>query len=454
MSYALTTLWHERQRYLTAILAVAFCALLGSVQFGLLLGLFSITSMPVDNSRADIWLGAPKVLGVDLGRPIRESQALARLASHPDIERVEGFLQGFSYWARKDGGQELCMVVGSRLEPGSMGRNTALERYPELAEALTEPGTVVFDESDKEKLGVQKAGDEAEVAGTRVRVVGFVKGAKGLAAPFVFCSLTTARPLLRCFPGQITYALGKVKKGASPEDVVASLRRQYAPAPPKADPLASKDMGALSIQTESQKEAAEENALGQDSQAELSIFTSAEFSRRTRVHWLRPRLRSRSGPHGRRGGHQPNALLRHRCLHQRVRRTQGHGHSPLAGQPACDDPCRLGGYHRHRRSHTRRLQPRSRCRNVGRANETGSLVVDHRLGGHPVYGHWRRAVRPALAARRGASAAVAVKAGEGCQLDSGRYRILGTRLGIRPYSSGFASGPRLWRWRRTLARSR
>ena len=286
MSYALTTLWHERQRYLTAILAVAFCALLGSVQFGLLLGLFSITSMPVDTSRADIWLGAPKVLGVDLGRPIRESQALARLASHPDIERVEGFLQGFSYWARKDGGQELCMVVGSRLEPGSMGRNTALERYPELAEALTEPGTVVFDESDKEKLGVQKAGDEAEVAGSRVRVVGFVKGAKGLAAPFVFCSLTTARPLLRCFPGQITYALGKVKKGASPEDVVASLRRQYAPAPPKADPLASKDMGALSIQTESQKEAAEENALGQDSQAELSIFTSAEFSRRTRVHWL------------------------------------------------------------------------------------------------------------------------------------------------------------------------
>lgn len=283
MSYALTTLWHERQRYLTAILAVAFCALLGCVQFGLLLGLFSITSMPVDNSRADIWLGAPKVLGVDLGRPIRESQALARLASHPDIERVEGFLQGFSYWARKDGGQELCMVVGSRLEPGSMGRNTALERYPDLAEALTEPGTVVFDESDKEKLGVQKIGDIAEVAGSRVRVVGFVKGAKGLAAPFIFCSLTTARPLLRCFPGQITYALGKVRSGASPEAVVAALRRQYAPAPAKQDSkTGGANMGTLSIKNE----AAEEAALGQDSQAELSIFTSAEFSRRTRIHWL------------------------------------------------------------------------------------------------------------------------------------------------------------------------
>ena len=145
MSYALTTLWHERQRYLTAILAVSFCALLGCVQFGLLLGLFAITSMPVDNSRANIWLGAPRVMGVDLGRPIRESQALARLARHPDIERVEVFLQGFSYWARKDGGQELCMVVGSRLEPDAMGRNTALDKRPELVERLTEPGTVVIE---------------------------------------------------------------------------------------------------------------------------------------------------------------------------------------------------------------------------------------------------------------------------------------------------------------------
>ena len=79
MSYSLATLWYERQRYLPGVLAVAFSALLIALQCGLLLGLFSITSIPIDHTHADIWMGAPKVLSVDLGEPIREGM-FARLA--------------------------------------------------------------------------------------------------------------------------------------------------------------------------------------------------------------------------------------------------------------------------------------------------------------------------------------------------------------------------------------
>jgi len=121
MSYALSTLWYERQRYLPGILAVAFSALLIALQCGLLLGLFSITSIPIDHTRADIWMGAPRVLSVDLGRPIREGY-LARLAAQPEGEHCEIFLQGFAYWSKPDGGTELCMVIGSRLEPGAPRR--------------------------------------------------------------------------------------------------------------------------------------------------------------------------------------------------------------------------------------------------------------------------------------------------------------------------------------------
>ncbi|HEY7424413.1 MAG TPA: hypothetical protein VH682_09315, partial [Gemmataceae bacterium] len=71
-SYSLTTLWYERQRYLPGVLAVAFSALLIALQFGLLLGLFSITSIPIDHTSADVWMGAPRVLSVDLGEPISE----------------------------------------------------------------------------------------------------------------------------------------------------------------------------------------------------------------------------------------------------------------------------------------------------------------------------------------------------------------------------------------------
>jgi len=72
VSYSLRTLWYERQRFLPGVLAVAFSGLLIALQCGLLLGLFAITSIPIDHSRADVWVAAPKVLSVDLGRPMPE----------------------------------------------------------------------------------------------------------------------------------------------------------------------------------------------------------------------------------------------------------------------------------------------------------------------------------------------------------------------------------------------
>lgn len=244
MAYALATLWHDRQRYAPGILAVAFSALLIALQFGLLLGLFSITSIPIDRTHADIWMGAPEVLSVDLGRPVRESY-LARLASQPEVTQVEPYLQGFAYWAKPDGGTELCMVIGSRLSDDSLG--TVTELTPDLRTRLTEPGAIVIDESDMERLGIKRIGDTAEVSGNRVRVVGLTHGLKSLAGPYVFASINTARPLLRLLPEQITYVLARCKNPDDAPKVVARVGKEY------------------------------EN---------VSVFTSADFSVRSRLHWL------------------------------------------------------------------------------------------------------------------------------------------------------------------------
>src|SRR5438128_11966539 len=95
MSYSLATLWHERQRYVPGVLAVGFSALLIALQCGLLLGLFSITSIPVDHTRADIWVGAPEVLSVDLGQRVPESYLL-RLANPPGVQSAAIFMQVFA----------------------------------------------------------------------------------------------------------------------------------------------------------------------------------------------------------------------------------------------------------------------------------------------------------------------------------------------------------------------
>jgi putative ABC transport system permease protein len=244
MSYALTTLWYERQRFLPGVLAVAFSALLITLQCGLLLGLFSITSMPIDSTRADIWMGAPSVLSVDLGRPINESY-LARIAAFPEVSHSEIYIEGFSYWCKPNGGTELCLVIGSRLEEKSIGRVKQLT--PELCARLSEPDSVVIDESDQKRLGVSAVGDTVEVAGHRVRVVGLTEGCKSLAGPYVFCSVGTAQPLVRMQSFQTTYVLARCHDRAEAPGVVKRLRQQY---------------------------------------ETISAFTSEDFSVRSRLHWL------------------------------------------------------------------------------------------------------------------------------------------------------------------------
>lgn len=244
MSFALATLWHDRQRFLPGILAVAFSALLIALQCGLLMGLFSVTSITVDHTRADIWIGAPHVLSVDLGQPVTE-RAAARLADYrPEVVSWEIYVQSFGKWKTSAGGTELCMICGSRLSDDALG--TVSELTPDLREKLTEPGAVVVDRSEFDRLGITGVGDHAEINGKRVRVVGLVSGLKGIAAPFVFCSIGTAHALTGLAPDQGTFLLVKCRSREGAAEVVKHLK-------------------------------------GYD---DMSSFTSQEFSLRSRIHWL------------------------------------------------------------------------------------------------------------------------------------------------------------------------
>ncbi len=246
MPYSLATLWHDRQRFLPGVLAVAFSSLLIALQCGLLLGLFSITSIPIDHTSADIWMGAPGVLSVDLGETIRASH-VGRLAGLKDyIVQSEPYLQGFAYWAKPQGGRELCMVIGSHMTPDSLGAVDLLT--PELRDRLSEVDSIVVDESDRDRLGIKGEGDTAEVSNHRVRVVGLTHGLRSLAGPYVFCNLSTARALLLRMPDrQVTYVLAKCKNPEDAPAIVEYLRKEY---------------------------------------PDASSFTASEFSLKSRLHWL------------------------------------------------------------------------------------------------------------------------------------------------------------------------
>src|SRR6476619_4308791 len=101
MNYSLATLWHERPRFLHAIGAVCFSAVLIALQCGLLLGLFKITRIPVDDTRADVWICTHSALSVDLCRP-NPLTRIARFAVDHGAESTETYYQAFASWIKPD----------------------------------------------------------------------------------------------------------------------------------------------------------------------------------------------------------------------------------------------------------------------------------------------------------------------------------------------------------------
>jgi putative ABC transport system permease protein len=250
VGYSLSTIWYERQRFLPAILAVAFSAVLVAVQAGLLLGLLSMMSLPVDRATADVWVGYPGVRSVDLGRPVPE-RWVTRVAAQPEVERAETAVIAFAPWTRFNSASgaptsEIVSVVGTRLDPHSLAAVEQVRTNPDILAQLAEPRTVAVDESELGRLGVRGVGDTAEIMGVRVRIVALVKGCRSLGGPYVFCSLDTARIVLRYQPDEVTYLVAKC---TNPEDAWKVARRT----------------GGYS---------------------QLTALTADEFSARSRLHWL------------------------------------------------------------------------------------------------------------------------------------------------------------------------
>jgi putative ABC transport system permease protein len=243
MSYSLMTLWNERQRFLPAVMAVAFSALLLAMQSGLLWGSLAVVSLPVDHAAADVWVGSPDLDSVEAGQPI--PQRWGSRLNLPEVERFETYQRGFTDWHRPGGGTLLCMVVGSHLHDRALG--AVRELTPELRARLHEPGSVVVDAAELGQLGLKHGvGESVEVGRQRVRVVGLVRGLKALTVPYVFCSLETARRLLNIAADQTTFLLARCHDPADAAAVVRTLRRH----------------------------------------ANLSAYTKDELSLRSRYHWL------------------------------------------------------------------------------------------------------------------------------------------------------------------------
>lgn len=246
MKYALLTLWFERRRYLAGVLAVAFSTILVALQIGIMLGLVSLVSLPVDLATADVWIASRNTPSCDLGLPISRKW-IDRLAMQPEVLAADEYFQNFTFWKDPAQGNVLVTLLGCNLTSGSLGPVSILT--PTQRVLLSEAGSVLLDVSDCGRLGISRVGQTGEVYGQQVRVVGFTRNMGGLTGPYVFCSLQTARQLLTDFSygtTHTTYVLGRCRDRRDAEAVVRRFRDN----------------------------------------TEVSAYTSEEFSWNTRAYWL------------------------------------------------------------------------------------------------------------------------------------------------------------------------
>ena len=167
MSYALQTLWHERARYASGVLAVTFSAVLIALQCGLLLGLFKITSIPIDNTTADLWVGSTAV-------PERGSrQADPELVHHAGSRACPASAcpSNTSPTSRTSPSRSAAPNCASSSAASSTtarpGPPTVLTK--EQRDALTMPYAIIVDESDWKRLELDHDGDKPKINGKEVR---------------------------------------------------------------------------------------------------------------------------------------------------------------------------------------------------------------------------------------------------------------------------------------------
>jgi putative ABC transport system permease protein len=239
-------LFHDKVRFAVTLTGIVFALVLIIIQFGLFLGFTTTTSNNIDHSRADLWVVFHGVGYFDTGHAFSERK-FYQVLSTPGVAQAEKYMQAFGRWKRPDGRIENIQVIGFR--PGSgMGEPWNVVQG-NAADVKQEDGVLV-DELYREKLGVTKIGDRVEIGDRRARVVGFSRGIRSFTtSPFVYTSFKSSLDYTNPTSSEdsTAYVLVKAAEGTSKKELQARLRERL---------------------------------------TDVDVYTSAEFSQRTRFYWM------------------------------------------------------------------------------------------------------------------------------------------------------------------------
>ncbi len=207
---AIRMMFHDRAKLIGTLLGVVFATVLVNQQLGVFLGLLGKNTMMVDNAGADLWIVPPSTQTLQGGSPI-SIYTLNQARVTDGVAWAEPIVYGTAIIQRPDGGAEPVTLVGSRLSHLAGGPWNLVAGD---VSALAYPDTVIFEDSQRQKLGGLNLGSVRELSGHRVIVGGFTWGLIPFGPPYAFASYETARDILHIAEDQTTFVLVRASPGA------------------------------------------------------------------------------------------------------------------------------------------------------------------------------------------------------------------------------------------------
>jgi len=243
VSIARKNLFHDKIRFVVAQAGITLAVVLITIQLGVYLAFLANTSVLIDHTEADVWVTAHGLENFDFGRPFSEKK-LYQVREVPGVLWAEKYMLAFGYWKTPSGSQETVQMVGFNPETLVGAPWDIVRGNPQDVKYFN---SVFYDQAETNRLGDLPIGGETEINNRRVRVAGITRGAKSfIQSPYIFTSFKNALHLSFVNKGNTVYILVKVAPGYSVQEVRQRLSETL---------------------------------------RDVDVYTSKEFSDRTRRYW-------------------------------------------------------------------------------------------------------------------------------------------------------------------------
>ena len=226
-------MFHDKLKLAGTLFGVIFAVVLTNQQVGVFLGLLSKNTMFIDNAGADLWIVPRSTETLQAGKPV-EMATLYEARTTPGVAWAEPLLYGGATVSLPGGGSEPVTLVGTK---APCFRGGPWNMVAGSVDALRQPDTMIFEDSERDKLGGLNLGSVREVSHHRVVVGGFTWGLLPFGPSYAFADFDTARLLMNTPNDEASFVLIGVAKGADRAAVARAVQARV----PSAEVLSTAD---------------------------------------------------------------------------------------------------------------------------------------------------------------------------------------------------------------------